>query len=93
MTAEQKAQIRALPHVFVYETEFKLEWMEDPWHDVRTAGKRLLELENKVSPHVVHLNGYAHAALPWSAPKLVVCHSCVLSWWKSVNVNLALDAK
>src|SRR5436853_1211639 len=67
--------------------------MEDPWQDMRNAGKRLLELENKLSPHVVHLNGYAHAALPWSAPKLVVCHSCVLSWWKSVNVNLALDAK
>jgi glycosyltransferase involved in cell wall biosynthesis len=30
---------------------------------------------------VVHLNGYAHAALPWRAPVLVVAHSCVLSWW------------
>jgi len=27
----------------------------------------------------------AHAALPWSAPKLVVAHSCVLSWWAAVK--------
>src|ERR1051326_5273100 len=93
MTPEQKAQMRTLPHVSVYETEFKLEWMENPWQDVRTAGKRLLELENKLMPDLIHLNGYAHAALPWSAPKLIVCHSCVLSWWKALNVDLAVDAK
>jgi glycosyltransferase involved in cell wall biosynthesis len=33
----------------------------------------------------VHLNGYAHAALPWHAPVCVVAHSCVLSWWRAVH--------
>ena len=36
-------------------------------------------------PDVVHLNGYAHAALPWRAPVLVAGHSCVLSWWDAVK--------
>jgi glycogen synthase len=91
LSPDQRAQVNSLPHVTLYETQFKLEWMENPWHDVRTAGKRLLEIEHKFSPDIIHLNGYAHAALPWSAPKLVVCHSCVLSWWKAVHVHLALD--
>jgi glycogen synthase len=34
---------------------------------------------------VVHLNGYAHGALPWHAAKVVVGHSCVLSWWRAVH--------
>jgi glycosyltransferase involved in cell wall biosynthesis len=33
----------------------------------------------------VHLNGYVHAAMPWSAPTLVVGHSCVYSWWHAVK--------
>jgi glycosyltransferase involved in cell wall biosynthesis len=34
---------------------------------------------------VVHLNGYAHGALPWDAPVCIVAHSCVLSWWRAVR--------
>ena len=36
-------------------------------------------------PDIVHLNNYVHAALPFRAPKLVVGHSCVLSWWRAVK--------
>jgi glycosyltransferase involved in cell wall biosynthesis len=93
LSDEQRAHLRQLPHVSVYESEFKLEWMENPWSDVRLAGHRLIKLEAKFSPDIIHLNGYAHAALPWSAPKLVVGHSCVLSWWKAVKVDLPLDPK
>ena len=93
LSTEQRAQVHQLPHVSVHESEFKLEWMESPWSDVRLAGHRLIKLEAKFSPDIVHLNGYAHAALPWSAPKLVVGHSCVLSWWKAVNLDLRLDSK
>jgi glycosyltransferase involved in cell wall biosynthesis len=34
---------------------------------------------------VVHLNDYAHAALPFRAPVLVVGHSCVASWFEAVK--------
>jgi glycosyltransferase involved in cell wall biosynthesis len=64
---------------------YKLEWMDDPWDDVARAGDWLLDLERIESPDVVHLNGYAHGALPFAAPKIVVGHSCVLSWWRAVK--------
>jgi glycogen synthase len=37
----------------------------------------------------VHLNGYCHGDLPWSKPTLMVCHSCVLSWWQAVKGEAA----
>jgi glycosyltransferase involved in cell wall biosynthesis len=64
---------------------YRLEWMDDPWEDVERAGAWLLDLERAMTPDVVHLNGYAHAALPWRAPVIVVAHSCVCSWWRAVR--------
>ena len=64
---------------------YRLEWMDDPWDDVERAGEWLLELEDQIRPDLVHLNGYAHAALPWRAPAVVVAHSCVRTWWRAVK--------
>jgi glycosyltransferase involved in cell wall biosynthesis len=71
--------------VELHESNFRLEWMDDPWADVATAGEWLLHLERTRQPEIVHLNGYAHAALDFAAPKMIVAHSCVLSWWSSVK--------
>jgi glycogen(starch) synthase len=72
-------------HLQVFESSFKLEWMEEPWEDVIKAGEWLLDLEACLQPDVVHLNGYAHGSLPWRSPILMVGHSCVLSWWEAVK--------
>ncbi len=85
----QWEEARALPSLDIHESGFKLEWMDDPWDDVRAAGRWLLRLADRVRPDVVHLNGYAHAALPWNAPTLVVAHSCVVSWWRAVKGEAA----
>lgn len=69
----------------VHQSGFALEWMDEPWADVDRAAQWLLDLEDEIQPDVVHLNGYAHAALPWRAPTVVVAHSCVLSWWDAVH--------
>jgi glycosyltransferase involved in cell wall biosynthesis len=71
--------------VHLVDRPFRLEWMEDPWPDVKRAGDWLLALERTVRPEIVHLNGYSHAALPWSVPVVVVAHSCVRTWWKAVK--------
>ena len=68
-----------------HHADFRLEWMDDPWDDVAAAGEWLLELEERERPDVVHLNGYAHGALPWRAPCVVVAHSDVISWWRTVR--------
>jgi glycosyltransferase involved in cell wall biosynthesis len=80
----RRAQREALP-IRVHESGFRLEWMEDPWDDVEAAGEWLLRLEGEERPDVVHLCSYAHAALPFQAPKVLVAHSDVLSWWRAVH--------
>ena len=74
-----------VPGVVVHASGYRLEWMDDPWRDVRAAGEWLLRLESIVRPTVVHLNQFAFGALPFAAPTLVVGHSCVLSWWRAVH--------
>ncbi len=82
---DQKRQLRAIPNVTLVESDYALEWMPNPWVDVDAAGKWLLALAQDFQPDLVHLNGYAHAALPWRRPTVVVAHSCVASWWRAVH--------
>jgi glycogen(starch) synthase len=84
-TAAQKTEIESLGYVTLIESAYALEWMPDSARDVATAGKWLLQLEDEFEPDVIHLNGYAHAVLPWRHPVIVVAHSCVYSWWKSLH--------
>jgi hypothetical protein len=81
----QRAAVARLPGVELVAQSYRLEWMDDPWRDVTAAGGWLLELERRRGCDLVHLNGYAHGALPFASPKLVVGHSCVLSWWQAVK--------
>lgn len=76
---------RALLPARVHESGCKLEWMEDPWEEVAAAGRWLLALEEEEQPDVVHLCSYSHGAVPFQAPKVIVAHSCVLSWWRAVH--------
>ncbi|HEY0778689.1 MAG TPA: glycosyltransferase, partial [Gemmatirosa sp.] len=71
--------------VTLHEGDYALEWMDAPWDDVARAGDWLLALERAVAPDVVQINGYAHGALPWRAPAVVVAHSDVCSWWEAVR--------
>lgn len=85
LSQEQRREVADEANVTLYESRYRLEWMDDPWADVEQSGAWLLELENRLRPDLVHLNGYAHAALPWQSPCLVVAHSCLLSWWQAVR--------
>lgn len=85
----QRQQAASVPGLELHESDFKLEWMHEPWEDIRKAGDWLLALEESCSPQVVHLNQFAFGALPFRAPKLVLAHSCVLSWWRAVHEETA----
>lgn len=63
LNEHQRHEVRRLANVQLYESTFKLEWMRDPWEDVDRAGRWLLDLEERLRPDVIHLNGYTHAAL------------------------------
>jgi glycogen synthase len=85
LSSAQWAEARAVPGLSIEQSTWRLEWMDEPWEDVAAAGEWLLELESRVRPDVVHLNGYCHGALPWKRGPLVVGHSCILSWWEAVK--------
>jgi glycogen(starch) synthase len=91
LNASQRAEVRSIAGLTVFESRFKLEWMENPWRDVKHAGQWLLQVEETTRPDVVHLNSYVFGALPWRTPTLVVGHSCVLSWWEAVEGEAAPD--
>lgn len=83
--AAKRAALAEIPGLTLDVAPFKLEWMAEPDEDLHRAGDWLLELERRIRPALVHVNGYAHAALPFRAPVLCVGHSCVLSWWRAVH--------
>jgi glycosyltransferase involved in cell wall biosynthesis len=85
LDAGQRAEVARSAVAGLHESAFALEWEDDPWEDLESAGRWLLELEERVRPDVVHLNGYVHGCLPWETPVVVVAHSCVLSWWEAVK--------
>jgi glycogen synthase len=85
LSAGQRAEVQRLPQVKLYESTWKLEWMEQPWADVDEAGAWLLRLRDAFRPDLVHLNNFCHGHLPWGKPVVMVVHSCVLSWWQGVK--------
>jgi glycosyltransferase involved in cell wall biosynthesis len=87
LRADQRAPFDELANVLVEDSDYALEWMDEPWADVTAAGLWLLTLADRFDPDVVHLNGYAHAALAWRRPVLVVAHSCVASWFEAVKAE------
>src|SRR5689334_6263948 len=85
LSSDQWQEAQRVPGLEVFESVGRLEWMDDPWDDVARDGQWLLELEARLRPDVIHLNDYGSASLPFGAPRLVVGHSCVLSWFHDVR--------
>jgi len=91
-TASQRSDAAEVERLTLRESNCRLEWMDGPWDDVERAGEWLLALDRELAPDVVHLNGYAHAVLPFASPVLVAAHSCVCSWWRAVHGVPAPDS-
>lgn len=85
LSAEQWSNANALSNLHILESDYKLEWMQDPWHDVESAGKWLKDLEHHLKPDLIHLNNYAHGSCDWNAPCLITAHSDVFSWFAYVK--------
>lgn len=80
---EQRAAAATIPGLSLDVGDFPLEWQAGA--DPQPVGGWLLDLERRVRPDVVQVNGFSAAALPFRAPVLCVAHSCVLSWWQAVH--------
>lgn len=85
LSQERCREAAGIPGLTLHQGDFPLEWMAEPEAGLERAGAWLLDLERRTEPNIVHLNHYCHAALPWTAPVLVVAHSCVRTWWRAVH--------
>ncbi|HYC05567.1 MAG TPA: glycosyltransferase family 4 protein [Azospirillaceae bacterium] len=82
---DQIAHASTIPGLTLHARDYRLEWMPEAAADVFLSGQWLMELEHELKPDLVHVNGYAHAALPFRVPVLAVGHSCVRSWFADVK--------
>jgi spore maturation protein CgeB len=66
---EQRGPAAQVPGLEVFESRFKLEWMESPWEDVSLAGEWLLELEarRRLEARMVIAGPLYPADLKWPA--------------------------
>lgn len=62
-----------------------LEWMPEPEPDLTRSVAALRRLADAFAPDVLHLNQFFYGAADFGAPKLVVAHSDVVSWWHAVK--------
>ncbi len=85
LNAEQRTASQSLDNCRLYESAYRLEWMNEPWEDVEKAGDWLLRIRDVFQPDCVHLNGFAHGSLPWGLPTVMAGHSCVYSWFRAVR--------
>jgi len=89
LNSAQHQQLLELKNVTIYESDYKLEWMTDPWQDVSQSKIWLEKIHQQVQPDLVHLNTFSHGSIGFDVPVIVVGHSCVLSWWQAVKGETA----
>src|ERR1051326_4379380 len=82
-TSTQIEEIQTLANVQIIPSDYKLEWMQEPWKDIEESCRWIRQLETRYLPDVVHLNSYGHGSVAWNAPMVVTAHSCVVSWWNA----------
>jgi glycogen synthase len=85
LTAAQRRMVHRLPNAVLAESGLALEWMPDPWRDVDAAADWLRALAQRHAVDVVHVNGFAHAAVRFGVPVLCAAHSCVVTWMRAVR--------
>ena len=84
-TEYQMQEARKCHNLTFYPTNFKLEWMDNPWDDIAKIEDKIEKLINLVKPDLLHFNNYINCGQCWSIPKITVYHSCVQTWWQAVK--------
>lgn len=80
-----------VPRVDFRPTAFRLEWMQEAEQDIHASREFLLSVIDETKPDILHLNQFCFGSLPVSIPRILVAHSDVLSWWKSVKNEVPGD--
>jgi glycogen synthase len=84
-TAAQTRWMDGLENLDYRPTAFKLEWMLDSEADMIASARYLEALVQENRPDLLHLSQFYYGALRCDAPRVVVAHSDVVSWWLAVR--------
>src|SRR3954466_2334653 len=63
LTQMQRQTLQELDNVVLFESNYKLEWMEDCWEDVELSTTWMKEIIHKVEPDLIHLNHFSPAGI------------------------------
>jgi glycosyltransferase involved in cell wall biosynthesis len=77
---DQLRPLRSVPGLQLKITDLLLEWTDPAGTDITRASEMLRSIADEFQPDVVHLNSFREGNLNWSAPVLIVAHSCVQTW-------------
>lgn len=85
LSEETRRRISAIPKLQLLESPYATQSKSGIWSDLGGAADWLLGLERSIRPDVIHANSLLHAAIPWTAPVVVVAHRCMMAWWQAVG--------
>ena len=82
----QRAEAEAIPGVILVETTLPLDWTAPDPDALARARAGLRALAVRFGVRSVHLHAPALVgAEPWPVPVVVVAHSCVGTWWRTLR--------
>jgi glycogen(starch) synthase len=83
---DQRQAAAGIPGLSLVETGLKLDWTADSPAEILAAGDAIAALASEIGADLVHLNNPALAARArFAQPLVVLCHSCVATWWAAVR--------
>ncbi len=87
-SADQRADVAALPHVALIETGLPLDWLCDGPEPVVAAAQTIARLAKSLDADLLHCNMPTLAgAAAFPAPVIAVTHGCVSSWWQAARAE------
>ncbi len=85
-SADQRADVAALPHVSLIETGLPLDWLCDGPEPVVAAAEVIAAMTRTLDADLLHCNmPTLIGAASFSVPVVAVVHGCVSSWWQAAK--------
>lgn len=78
------ARAEALSGTRILATGLPLDWTAGSAEEVRDASAALARLAETIDADLVHLHSPGLALAEFRVPVVVVCHSCVATWWAAL---------
>lgn len=73
------------PELHVSALPVPLEWVPEPEPALSASVDSLRRIAVRFDPDVIHLNQFFYGAYDLGAPRVVVAHSDVVTWWQEVK--------